>query len=1142
MRTTYRTRCAEIILLGMVLAGAVQAQPTIRFLPSSSASEVNSVFALANGGYHINASVGRVRLSPELSVQAINRDYADYVVAMTAVNDERIEIGKLSEPFGFSGITTSLSFPATISPGCTVRRFRADETVRWYQYVRGVSCTRLSVAENGEIWLSSNADILILRADGTVRQRHLLSAMDRSFIGELIPARGVNLGGAFVRLNGYVPQTDSVAFVDATGRERWRVPTGQALNVRALVSGGVEITETTTVKTLDAAGTQLTHRPNDPIAGTIVTRTWDAQTGEQWVLSRAVECALTKLGSSGEIQWRTPLSCGVSVSRNRRWLTAEEQPSVVQVSPAAIAIVGRNELAILNHAGALAISQTVGGEGIDAVTLNAAGTELLYVRLTRSATGETERRLRRLSVRDASESAVNLPLSTRGGTPLQSLKIAPDGTYFSLTAGASDTQALLSAIEPDGEVRWQQHVDFEQNLLDASNRMVCLTRSIRGSDAPAAGESSLLCRDAATGAALFDLKPYGYFPSEQSVLNPGPARMRVYDDRVLIARPDLGNGANTFSSYLPGPNYEGISSSGERLFAFNLPGGMTDYLWGAEGLVASNSPGPTSSMVALNYLLLHGSYVGFQDSDTTLSLWNAQGQQIRSILYPYAQSALDGATALTSGLIVGRREGVRVAPNTPQTYGLELAPGNLIYEFFDLDGNLVWRRPAALFDTGFFEPGFEQNAYPIFPSAFVELKEDRREQRPALYMLRSYQGLDQAFEQRRSVLQKIDLMTGALIWRQAVNIDPTVSGSANLQAIELPEKTPDGVLQVLVYGRSLSGETWVEYIDAASGRSLDIQRPGELFPEAAVIRSGGLDFVFRQPPPPARTPQPVGAASQIGAWHNPATPGEGFYMERIGNTQFVAWLHNDWDLPEAAAAELLSPARQRWLTLQGELIAGASEVELKILQSTGGSFVQASAEVPVEVGSATLKFFSCDSATLSYELRAQRCADSSCSAEQRTGLLHGVIPLQALVPATTCAIPTSLPTPISIKTGVFHDPAISGQALVSVSNDSTFIAGWFTRDPAMAADDPHNQAWFSLQAPAPINPSETMVRAKIYRTLGGRRDSPLPVSHQEVGQATLAFPSCERMTMQYQFSDVESVKPFQNLSGVVNLERIGACR
>ena len=1137
---------AFFTVLATAILSAAQAQSLIRFLPISRETQVETVSALANGEYFVDSTLGRLRLSSELTVRALNNDYAGYAVKTVALGGDRIEIDQTSVLFGFSGISTNFQFTSPAERSCTVRRFGADESVRWYQRLKDSSCTDMSVAENNEIWLTSSTDLLTLRGDGTLKHRKVLPENELSSINGVVAARGANLGGAFIRFTPLVPQLASVAYVDATGMERWRVQTDVVTpSVRALADGGVEISALS-VQTFNASGQRVSERQDDTIAGTVVSSSTDAETGERLVLTRASECALTQLNSAGATRWRTALPCAATISRiPNGYITDSERPALLAAQDT-IAVIGRNAIAVLNHAGALLISQSISGEGVSAAALNARGTQLLYVANTTPLGSVAEHKLRQLSVATKLDQAVNLPASSNNYSPLVAQETAPDGRIFAITYNYGDTSSTLTAVATSGQVLWQMPIEFNNSydtLVGASNQMVCITRTIRADTA--SGESSLECWNSSSGQALFELKkPYGYFPNDSIRADIQAPSMRVYGDRVLIARTSV-----TSATFLGGQileNYEAISDAGVKLFAFHLPSGLTEHTWSERGLIATNAPSRTfSAQEALNYFALNGNYVGFNDSDTLLSLWDQDGQLISSISYPYAQSELNGIAAFSSGMIVGRREGIRVASSDPRAVGLSLLPGTLFYEFFDLNGTLKWRQPASLFDTGFLEPELAQGIYPIIPAnSRVELKEDRRESRPMLYALRSYDNGDQGFTPRRAILQKIDLNTGALVWRRSVNVDPVVSfDTASMQAIELPAQQVNGQWQVSVRGSSVSGTDLLESFDAASGNSLDVQ-PLVEFPQNAIITAGDTRFVLRQNPPLPRSPQPLGAPSQVGAWYNPATPGQGFFIERIGNTQFMAWFHNDWDLPDATVTDFLSPARQRWLTLQGDVLPGATQAQLKIYQTSGGSFTRESAGAPVEVGTATLTFLSCDSATLNYELSAQRCAGVACTADQRVGMLHGVIPLSALLPASACSTPTSLPAPVSAKTGLFHDPGVSGQGLITVVNANTLFAGWFTRDPADAADDPQKQAWFTLQASVSESSSANgaVIQAKIYRTLGGRRDSVLPVSSQEVGDATLSFPSCDRVTMQYRFAASDAVKPFQILGGQLNLVRIGACR
>ena len=175
------------------------------------------------------------------------------------------------------------------------------------------------------------------------------------------------------------------------------------------------------------------------------------------------------------------------------------------------------------------------------------------------------------------------------------------------------------------------------------------------------------------------------------------------------------------------------------------------------------------------------------------------------------------------------------------------------------------------------------------------------------------------------------------------------------------------------------------------------------------------------------------------------------------------------------------------------------------------------------------------------EVRSQRCVSAVCGPDKQFAMLHGSILLEPLVPATACATANSPVAPINSKTGLFHDPSVSGQGVITVAGTNAFFAGWFAADPSDAVDDPQKQAWFTLQADVSANIGD-VVNAKIYRTVGGRRDTPLSVLSLELGTATLTYTGCDRLSVQYQFGTEEFVAAFRGRSGTLNLERIGACQ
>ena len=113
------------------------------------------------------------------------------------------------------------------------------------------------------------------------------------------------------------------------------------------------------------------------------------------------------------------------------------------------------------------------------------------------------------------------------------------------------------------------------------------------------------------------------------------------------------------------------------------------------------------------------------------------------------------------------------------------------------------------------------------------------------------------------------------------------------------------------------------------------------------------------------------------------------------------------------------------------------------------------------------------------------CAE--CTGGQIPSIRRSVIPLRSLLPATGCASATTLPAPISNRTGLFHDPNVAGQGLMTVFNQGTLFAGWFSFDPQGAADDSAKQLWFTLQA-SNITGNPNRISSRIYRTLGARRD------------------------------------------------------
>jgi hypothetical protein len=101
-----------------------------------------------------------------------------------------------------------------------------------------------------------------------------------------------------------------------------------------------------------------------------------------------------------------------------------------------------------------------------------------------------------------------------------------------------------------------------------------------------------------------------------------------------------------------------------------------------------------------------------------------------------------------------------------------------------------------------------------------------------------------------------------------------------------------------------------------------------------------------------------------GNWYDPATSGQGITVEVNPNssTLFFAWY------TYAPNGVNLGAAGQRWYTGQAGFTPGMRSIPVQLYQTTGGVFNSPSNPAPqtVQVGTGTLAFQSCTSATLNY--------------------------------------------------------------------------------------------------------------------------------------------------------------------------------
>ncbi|HET9661283.1 MAG TPA: hypothetical protein VFP05_13185 [Thermomicrobiales bacterium] len=253
-------------------------------------------------------------------------------------------------------------------------------------------------------------------------------------------------------------------------------------------------------------------------------------------------------------------------------------------------------------------------------------------------------------------------------------------------------------------------------------------------------------------------------------------------------------------------------------------------------------------------------------------------------------------------------------------------------------------------------------------------------------------------------------------------------------------------------------------------------------------------------------------AALTGSWYDPATSGQGLELSVYPATDGsdAGFLFGGWFTFDDAG-------HPRWMTLQGPLSPDhANRYDLHIYQGSGGRFDSPPIVEPVDLGWATLTFYDCGHATLTYGNEVAPVRIPYVRITQPTGC-------STEVPAVP---PTLTPPDDDARySGAWYDPDTSGQGLVIdvVPAQSTIFAAWYTFAPEdvepLGSSD---QRWFVLQAA--YSPGDRrFVDVPVYAVTGGVFDQPgPPVDSEPVGTADLTFTSCNTMTLDYTFTSGEN--------------------
>ena len=105
-----------------------------------------------------------------------------------------------------------------------------------------------------------------------------------------------------------------------------------------------------------------------------------------------------------------------------------------------------------------------------------------------------------------------------------------------------------------------------------------------------------------------------------------------------------------------------------------------------------------------------------------------------------------------------------------------------------------------------------------------------------------------------------------------------------------------------------------------------------------------------------------------GSWYDPETNGQGFFIDTHESAAGDGFIFVSWFTYGSETG-----SGQRWLTAQGAF--DGSEATIDVYETTGGSFDQSTAVETIPVGTMTIGFEDCGTATLSYSIPEEGLAN-----------------------------------------------------------------------------------------------------------------------------------------------------------------------
>jgi len=257
-----------------------------------------------------------------------------------------------------------------------------------------------------------------------------------------------------------------------------------------------------------------------------------------------------------------------------------------------------------------------------------------------------------------------------------------------------------------------------------------------------------------------------------------------------------------------------------------------------------------------------------------------------------------------------------------------------------------------------------------------------------------------------------------------------------------------------------------------------------------------------------------------GAWANPTTSGQGMVIELYHDLLSVGtgYIFGTWYTFDTTAG---GADHGRWYTYQASVTEGASQADVMIYQSIGGTFATLGGATTTPIGTGTIAFDSCTSGTFTYAFEDGR---------------RGTIPLSRIMMNAACVAAVDPPPQINGDfglSGTWADMSTTSQGMVVEVNpgNANVFLGWFTY-VAEGTRDVTGQRWFTAQHPYTVG--ERSFVLDIYQTTGGVFDQNAFTQTDPVGTANLKYTSCTSADFDYAFTAGD----LEGHNGTLHLTRV----